>query len=72
MTGHNRRFKRPKSEAKILRPWRVIDLGVWGETMPSPVVPRVKVRSKVTVCFPGGEKIVWGVMKVGIRKVKTR
>ena len=64
MTGHNRRFKRPKSEAKILRPWRVIDLGVWGETMPSPVVPRVKVRSKVTVCFPGGEKIVWGVMKV--------
>lgn len=40
--------------------------------MQSPVVPRVKVRSKVAVCFCGGEKIFWGVMKVGIREVKTR
>lgn len=40
--------------------------------MQNPVVPRVKVRSKVAVCFSGGDKIFWGVMKLGIRKVKTR
>lgn len=40
--------------------------------MLSPGVPRERVRSKITVCFSGGEKIFWGVMKVGIRKVKTR
>lgn len=40
--------------------------------MPSPGVPRVRVRSKITVCFSGGEKMFWGIMKVEIRKVKTR